>query len=196
LLRPLHPFVRGALQSRTLRNTRSKAPRPPRRLSPPDLVPRTWFQSLRAPYGAHHPRAVTRAFAPADPLARLSPRRLSERCYTQAATRRTGAPGCLTDSETGGSTRDPQLPWGSRCIRKTFWRLPMLYSVRHRHARRSRKFSGAFDPRKTPGTVARTARPFRVTGLSKSNLLGQLSRRWKLGIGDFARQARSLSRLS
>jgi len=32
--RPLHPFIRGALQPRTLRNTRSKAPRTPRRLSP------------------------------------------------------------------------------------------------------------------------------------------------------------------
>jgi hypothetical protein len=180
LLRPLCPFVRGALQPRTLRNTRSKAPQTPRHLSPPDLVPRTWFQSLRAPYGAHHSRADTRAFAPAGPLARLSPRRLGERFYTQAATRRTGAPGCLTDSETNGSTRDPQLPWGSCCIRKTLWRLPVLYSVRHRHARRSRKFSGAFDPQKTPGTVARTARPFRVTGLSKSHLLGQRSRRFRL----------------
>jgi hypothetical protein len=32
--------------------------------------------------------------------------------------------------------------------------------------------------RETLDTVARAARPFRVTGLSKSNLLGQLSRRF------------------
>jgi hypothetical protein len=32
--RPLRPFILGALQPRTLRNTRSKAPRTPRRLSP------------------------------------------------------------------------------------------------------------------------------------------------------------------
>jgi len=43
-------------------------------------------------------------------------------------TLRTGAPGFFTDSETSGSARDPQLPWGSCCIRKTFWRLPMHYS--------------------------------------------------------------------
>jgi hypothetical protein len=55
---------------------------------------------------------------------------------------RTGAPGSLTDPGTGGSTRDPQLPWGSCCIRKTFWRLPMLDSIRHRHARQSWRFSG------------------------------------------------------
>jgi hypothetical protein len=41
----LHPLVRGALQSRTLRNTRSRAPQPPRHLSPSALVPRPWFQS-------------------------------------------------------------------------------------------------------------------------------------------------------
>jgi hypothetical protein len=51
-------------------------------------------------------------------------------------------------------------------IRKTLWRLPVCDSVRHRHAHRSWKFSGC-HPRKTPGTVARAARPFHVTGLSK-----------------------------
>jgi hypothetical protein len=75
---PLHPFVRSALQPRTLRNTRSRAPRPPRHLSPPALVPRPWFQSPQAPSGAHHSRAVAGAFAPAGPLARLSPPRLGE----------------------------------------------------------------------------------------------------------------------
>jgi len=48
-----------------------KAPWPPRRLSLPDLVPRTWFQSLAAPYGAHHSRTVAGAFAPAHPPARF-----------------------------------------------------------------------------------------------------------------------------
>jgi hypothetical protein len=76
--RPLRPFILGALQPRTLRNARSKAPRTPRRLSPFALVPRPWFQSLRTPFGAHHSRAVAEAFAPACPLARLSPRRLGE----------------------------------------------------------------------------------------------------------------------
>jgi len=37
-------------------------------------------------------------------------------------------------------------PLGFMLHRKTLWRLPVLYSVRHRHARRSRKFSRAFDP--------------------------------------------------
>jgi hypothetical protein len=42
---PLCPFVCGALQPRTLRNTRSKAPPTRRHLSPSALVPRPWFQS-------------------------------------------------------------------------------------------------------------------------------------------------------
>jgi hypothetical protein len=64
---PLRPFVPGALQPRTLRNTRSKAPRSRRRLSPSALVPRTWFQSLVAPFEAHHLRADTGTFAPVFP---------------------------------------------------------------------------------------------------------------------------------
>jgi len=75
---PLHPLAHGALQPRTLRNTREKAPRTPRHLSPPALVPRPWFQSLRTPFGAHHLRSVAGAFAPARPLARLSPPHLGE----------------------------------------------------------------------------------------------------------------------
>jgi len=75
---PLRPFVCGALQPRTLRNTRSKAPPTRRHLSPAALVPRPWFQSSRVPSGAHHSRTVARAFAPAIPLARLNPRRLGE----------------------------------------------------------------------------------------------------------------------
>jgi len=119
-------------------------------------------------------------FRPRFPLARLSPRHLGERCYTQAATRRTGAPGCLIDPKTNGPSRGPQLPWGFCCIRKTLWRLPVLYSAGNRHSLRSRKFPKAFGLRKTLGTVARTARPFRVTGLSKSHRLGQRSRRHRL----------------
>jgi hypothetical protein len=57
--------------------------------------------------------------------------------------RRAGTSGSSTDPETNGSTRDPQLPWGSCCIRKTFWRLPAFYSTRYRHTRRSWKFSGS-----------------------------------------------------
>src|SRR5438067_13776176 len=37
-------------------------------VSPLVLVPRPGFQSLRAPFGAHHPRTVAEAFAPAGPL--------------------------------------------------------------------------------------------------------------------------------
>jgi hypothetical protein len=55
----------------------------------------------------------------------------------------------------------------------------MLYSNGHRHAHRSRKFSGVRDPLRTHAAVSRTARPFRVTGLSKSHLLGQQSRRFR-----------------
>jgi len=75
-------FVRGALQPRTLRNTRSKAPRPRRHLSSCVLVPRPWSQNSRVPFGAHHLQAVAEAFAPASPLARLSPPHLGEpRCF-------------------------------------------------------------------------------------------------------------------
>jgi hypothetical protein len=75
---PLRPSVCGALQPRTLRNTRSKAPPTRRRLSLSALVPRPWFQSHRAPFEAHHPRTVAGAFAPALPLARVGPRHLGE----------------------------------------------------------------------------------------------------------------------
>jgi len=107
---------------------------------------------------------------------RFSPRALEPSASGRTMTRRTGAPGCFTSPGTSGSTRDPQLPWGSCCIRKTLWRLPMLDSNGHRHAHRSWEFSG-FHPLETPGTVARAARPSHVTGLSKSHLLGQLTRR-------------------
>jgi hypothetical protein len=74
----LRPLVHGALQPRTLRNTRSRAPQPPRHLSLSGLVPRPWSQGPQAPFGAPHPRAVAGAFAPAGPLACLCPRRLGE----------------------------------------------------------------------------------------------------------------------
>jgi hypothetical protein len=93
-------------------------------------------------------------------------------------TRRTGVSGCLASPGVGGSTRDPQLPWGSCCFRKTLRRLPMLHSRRHRHAHRSRKSSWARGPRQTPDAVARSERRFRVIELSKSHLLGQRSRRY------------------
>jgi hypothetical protein len=111
---------------------------------------------------------------------RSSPRALPLSSSGRTMTSRASAPGCLTDPGTSGSTRDPQLPWGSYCIRKTLWRLPVLYSVEHRHARRSREFSGVRDPLRTPGTVSRAARPSRVTGLSKNSLLGQQSRRTEI----------------
>jgi hypothetical protein len=88
---------------------------------------------------------------------RWSPHALESSASGRTMTRRTGAPGCLTDPETGGSTRDPQLPWGSCCDRKTLWRLPVLYSNRHRHARRSREFSGAEAP---SGRAPRLPAPF------------------------------------
>jgi hypothetical protein len=78
LPRLLRPFVHGALQSRTLRNTRSRAPQPPRHLCLSALVPRPWFQSPQAPSEAHHSRIVAEAFAPTGPLTRLSPRHLGE----------------------------------------------------------------------------------------------------------------------
>jgi hypothetical protein len=111
---------------------------------------------------------------------RSSPHTLELSAPGRTMMRRAGVTGCLTDPETSGSTRDPQLPWGSCCIRKTFWRLPVCYSNRHRHAHRSRKFSGVRDPVQTPGTVTRAARPSRVTGLSKSRLFGQQSRRFRV----------------
>jgi hypothetical protein len=172
LLRPLRPLVHGALRPRTLRNTRSESSTASKTLEPARpgstyVVPESSSPLRSTSFPGRH-----RGFRP-----RWSPRTLEPSASGRTMTRRTGAPGCLTDPETDGSTRDPQLPWGSCCIRKTLWRLPVLYSVRYRHTRRSRKFSRAFGPRKTPDTVARAARPFRVTGLSKSYLLGQLSRR-------------------
>jgi hypothetical protein len=168
--RLLRPLVRGALQSRTLRNTRSRAPQPPRHLSPSALVPRPWFQSPQAPSGAHHSQAVAGAFAPAGPLTCLSPRRSGRTMARQA-----GTPGSFTSPGTGGSTRDPQLPWGFRCIRKTFWRLPMLSPPGTGipgGAGSSRSL-----PRETLAMVSRRTRPFHVIGLSKSRILGQPSRR-------------------
>jgi len=78
LPRLLRPFVRGALRSRTLRNTRSRATQPRRHLCPSALVPRPWSQSRRTPFEAHHPRAVAAAFTSARPLTCSSPRRLGE----------------------------------------------------------------------------------------------------------------------
>jgi len=63
----LRSLVRGALQPRILRKTRSKAPQPQKHLSPSVLVPRPWFQDLGVPSGAHVSRTVTEAFAPAFP---------------------------------------------------------------------------------------------------------------------------------
>lgn len=73
--------------------------------------------------------------------------------------RRTGAPGCSTDLRANGPSRGPQLPWGSCCIRKTFWRLPVLHSDRHRHASRSREFSGSPPPTARYGFPSRTILP-------------------------------------
>lgn len=53
LRHPLHPFVRGAFHPRTLRNSRSEAPRPRGHLSPPALVPRPRFQDSRASPSEH-----------------------------------------------------------------------------------------------------------------------------------------------
>jgi len=99
---------------------------------------------------------------------RSSPHTLEPSAAGRTIPLRAGASGTSTDPGTGGSTRDPQLPWGSCCIRKTLWRLPVLYSIRDRHPRRSRRFSGAFGPLRTHVPVARSVRPLRVTGLSKS----------------------------
>jgi hypothetical protein len=94
---PLRPFAHGALQSRTLRNTRSRAPQTRRRLSPSVLVPRPWSQGVRGPFEAHHPTDVAEAFASTGPLSRLRPvRRGGPRRP------RPGASGCFTDRRTGG----------------------------------------------------------------------------------------------
>jgi hypothetical protein len=63
----LRSLVRGALQPRILRKTRSKAPQPQKHLSPSALVPRPWFQDQGRPFEAHVSRTVTGAFAPAFP---------------------------------------------------------------------------------------------------------------------------------
>jgi hypothetical protein len=74
---------------------------------------------------------------------RWSPHALEPSASGRTMMRRVGTSGCSADPETNGSTRDPQLPWGSCCIRKTFWRLPAFYSTRYRHTQRSWKFSGS-----------------------------------------------------
>ena len=92
-----------------------------------------------------------KGFRPRFPLTRLSPPRLGEPYRFEPAPQ-----GVSPVQEPADLRRDPQLPWGSCCIRKTFWRLPMLDSIRHRHARRSWKFSGVFAPSRRPVTVARS----------------------------------------
>ena len=94
-------------------------------------------------------------------------------------TLRIGAPGSFTSHEASGSTRDPQLPWGSCCNPEDVL-APSGAPLRgHRHVHQSRKFSGARVPLRAFGSVSLAARPFRVTGLSKSHLLGQQSRRFR-----------------
>jgi hypothetical protein len=85
-------------------------------------------------------------------------------------TRRAGTPGSFTSSETGGSSRDPLLPWGFYRARKTFWRLPVLYSTRYRHTRQSRKFS------ESPPRDAHNGRPLR-TSLPCHRTIKELSTR-------------------
>lgn len=92
-------------------------------------------------------------------------------------TRRTGAPGCLTSPGTGGSTRDPQLPWGSCCDRKTLWRLPVHSSDGHRHALRSREFSGAEAPSGRPARFPAPHDPLMSPDYQRAFCLGQQSRR-------------------
>ena len=106
-----------------------------------------------------------------------SPHALESSASGRTMTRRTGAPGCLTSLGSGGSTRDPQLPWGSCCNRKTLWRLPVLYSNRHRHAHRSREFSGAEAPSGLPPRLPAPFVPLMSPDYQRATCLGQQSRR-------------------
>jgi hypothetical protein len=92
---------------------------------------------------------------------RSSPLVLRPSASGRTMTLRTRHPGVFDRSGSQRLSRDPQLPWGSCCIRKTFWRLPVLHSNGHRHVHRSRKFEGARVPFKATGPVSRAVRPFR-----------------------------------
>ena len=137
-----------------------------------------------------HPGSTAVVPEPTSPLRSTSPpcrRRDFRPCWSplvlkpsslrQAATAQAGTSGSSTDTAASGSSRDPQLPWGFCCIRKTFWRLPVYDSTRYRHTRRSWKFLGV-SPERTFTAVARCDRPFHDIGISKSHLTGQPSRRF------------------
>jgi hypothetical protein len=143
-------------------------------LSPSVLVPRPWFQGLRAPSEAHHPQAVAGAFASAVPLSRLNPPHLGE-------------PSCFEPAPQGSSPTC--RPSDLREETRSFHGVPATSGRRSGALRCStpkgtgmppeaESFQGL--PQKTPGAVTRSARPSRVTELSKRQLLGQLDRRLRL----------------
>jgi hypothetical protein len=137
LPRPLHPFVRGASHPRNPKTSRSNAPLPPRHLSPPALVPWPRSQDSRDSSSKHViPGPSRRREPPTSPLTRFHPRRLGE------PSRVGPAPQGLVQSGNQQVYWRPTAPLGFHCTVETFWRLPAYYSAWHRHAWRSRRFSG------------------------------------------------------
>jgi hypothetical protein len=105
---------------------------------------------------------------------RWSPRTLEPSASGRTMMRQAGVPGSSTSPETSGSSRDPQLPWGFRCIGRRSGAFRCSTPPSTGMLGRAGSFRGL--PLRPPAAVARSVRPFHVTGLSKSHLLGQQSR--------------------
>jgi hypothetical protein len=129
------------------------------------VVPRS-----RSPLRSTSSPGCRRGFRP-----HWSPRTLESSASGRTMTRRTGIPGSSTSPETNGSSRDPQLPWGFRCIGRRSGAFRCSTPPSTGIPGRAGSFRGL--PLRSPAAVARSVRPFHVTGLSKSHLLGQHSRR-------------------
>jgi hypothetical protein len=169
---PLHPLVYGARQPRTLRNTRSESSADSKMLEP--ALPWSHGRGSRAPESpSEHitPASSQRLSPPQSPLA------LEPSASGRTMTRRTRHHRVFRQCGNQRIYWRPAAPMGFSLIRKTSWRLPVLYSCGYRHTRRSRMFSEVRDPRSPPGPVARAVRTTRVTRISKNHLLGQQSRR-------------------
>jgi hypothetical protein len=161
------PLASGAYHPQALRNMRSDAPAPRRHLSPQALVPWPWFQDFRTPL-----RSPSFPDRRSSFRRRSSPLALCPSAPRRTAARRAGAPGCSTDPGTGGSARDPQLPWGSCDTRKTLWRLPVLFPDGHRHARQGRRFSAACAPSGSAPRLPGPRRPSLSPDYQRTVVLG------------------------
>jgi hypothetical protein len=98
-LHPLHPFVHGASQPRTLRNTRSESSAALKTLEPVRSGSTAVVPEPPSPLRSASFPVCRRGFRP-----RSSPHALESSASGRTMTHRTGAPGCFTSPETSGST--------------------------------------------------------------------------------------------